>query len=111
MTFYEAETEVIGLFKNSVSRIQMGYTKWVAPREDVQCSVIVVYPGLTGKAQSFHSSTWRGVINKIRIFLEPSGLPTSEEAPQENAEGAGEQQITAALRLKDSAQIGEAPTS
>jgi hypothetical protein len=77
MTFIEAETEIKKLVPD-FRLIQFEYSKIIQREETVECVARIIL-AKDSPCQSFASSTWAGVINKIKIFL----IPSNEEAPNE----------------------------
>ena len=94
MTFLESETEIKSLFPQA-TLISFRYDKSISftGKVEIRCGVIVIDKNGNHKppndAESFYSTTWSGVIKKIKIFLTPEETPVPEEGPPAETEERG----------------------
>jgi hypothetical protein len=87
MKFNDAENFIRCLIPG-VARVSLKYDKSFNKygETEVECGLIYVISALgsNNKVYAFYAPTWKGVIDKLRIHLEPKGEPTPEEEPDES---------------------------
>jgi len=83
MTFKDAEAEIVELTKPISQLTVFHYTKkhWPDGKIEVECRINVVCNDRC--CLTFDAQTWQGVIDKLKIHLQPKGEPSPEEAPDE----------------------------
>lgn len=88
MKYEEAVKTICGMFPGAdVISFRFQQDVFTSGRSDIGISALVVVGGRN--TEVFSSTTWQGVINKIRIHQEPTGTPTPEEIPQEKEVKSG----------------------